>query len=563
MVIRKINTVFSRYGRIIFGLITVVIIVAFMGFMQPGAGFSGFFSRWGWGKKGAYGEIFGKTVTRDEVAESADRELIVTDILYNSGLNSYAAANRAQTGAFMGLGLLAAAERRGLSVSDKEIFTFIFERPKFRNQETKAFDKKLYSSYIDNDLKANGFTAADLDAAVREYLIKDKLLDELRDSVVITDGEIREYYKLLNEKYYVSYGIFDKAQYLGKIKVSLEDAKKYFAGYTPAMEDYIPGKTRILLVAFRYDDPEFKKLAAKELTPKAVKDFYDKNPGLFPDAGKKKTKDGKPVALPFEKVENKAKEILAARYVKKFASDKASTFAEAAYDAIGESPEKKQRKVFEELVVEFKNKAVLTDWISDNADKVSSSVKERELVREISVSREVPVSNAVVGKEAAYVAFIIDRITPRPAFFEEIKEKIIAKLKEQEALKMARSQAREFVAKLQKLDRGARLKAMSASKSPEFKMAAPFSLMSQPRMQYAGSIVRTAMGLADGEAASPQRIQEGALVIVLRKRILPAMSGLDKKQKERITNIYKMQKTSVVQNTFYAWLQSKCKRNGQ
>ncbi|MDD5598473.1 MAG: SurA N-terminal domain-containing protein [Victivallaceae bacterium] len=563
MVIRKINTVFSRHGRVIFGLITVVIIIAFMGFMQPGAGFSGFFSRWGWGKKGVYGEIFGKTVTRDEVAESADRELIITDILYNSGLNSYAAANRAQTGAFIGLGLLAAAERRGIRVGDKEISAFIFERAKFRNAETKAFDKKLYASYIDGDLKANGFTAADLDAAVREYLIKDKLLEELRDSVVVTESEIREYYKLLNEKYYVSYGIFDKAQYLGKVKVSLEDAKNYFAGYTPAQEDYIPGKTKILLVAFRYDGPEIKKLVAQELTPKAVRDFYDKNPGLFPDNSKKKAKNGKSVPLPFEKTANKAKEILAARYAKKFASDKAAAFAEAAYDAIGESAEKKQRKVFEELVAEFKNKAVVTDWISDDADKISSSVKEPELVREISISREVPVSNSVVGAEAAYVAFIIDRIVPRPAFFEEIKEKIIAKLKEQEALKTARSQAREFVAKLQKLDKGARLKAVNASKNPEFKMAEPFSLMSQPRMQYAGNIVRTAMGLADGEIASPQRIQEGALVIVLRKRILPAMSGLDKKQKETITNIYKMQKTSIVQNTFYTWLQSKCKRNEQ
>lgn len=560
MVIRKINTVFSRYGRVIFGLITVVIIIAFMDFMQPGSGLGSLFSSWGWGKKNAYGEIFGRTVTRDEVIESANRELIITDILRNSGLNSYTAANQAQAGAFMGMGLLAAAERRGISVSDKEIADFIFERAKFRNPESNTFDKKLYSSYIDGDLKANGFKAADLDAAIREYLIKDKLLDELRDSVVVTDSEIREYYKLLNEKYYVSYAVFDKAQYLDKVKVSLEDAKNYFTGYTPATEDYIPGQSKILLVEFRYDSPEIRKLAAQELTPEAVRDFYDKNPDLFQDNAQKKTGNGKSGVLPFEKANAKAREILGARYAKKLASDKAAKFAEAAYDEVGEAAGKKRRKVFEDIVARFKYNAVATEWISDGADEILPGIKEPLLVREIGISREVPVSNSVVGEKAAWVAFIVDRVPPRQAIFEEVKEKITARLKEQEAVKMARSQAGEFVAKLQKMEAAARLRIVGAAKHPEFKIAEPFSLLSPPRMlPHAGLIIHTAMGLGSGEIAPPQKINDGALVVMLRKRLLPAMSGLDAKQKEMITHIYKMQKIAVAQNTFYAWLQSKCR----
>lgn len=531
-----------------------------MGFMQPGAGFSGFFSRWGWGNKNVYGEIFGKTVTQDEVTERANRELIVFDIQNNSGLNNYEMTNRAQAGAFMSLGVLAAAERRGIRVSDREVAEFISKQAKFRSPETGTYDKKLCSSYIDGDLKANGFTAADLDAAVREYIIKEKLFRELNDSVVVTEGEIEQYYKLLNEKYYVSYGIFDKAKYLDKVKVNIEEAKNYFATYSPDMNDYMPGKSKILLVEFRYDSPEAKASAAKELTPKAIKEFYDKNPYLFPDNSKKKPKDGKFPTLPLEKVKDKIKQILAARYAKKFAADKAEEFASAAYDAVGEAAEKKQRRVFEDILARFKYKAVATDWLSDDVTK--SKIKEPALIREISITREVPVSNSVAGEKSAYVAFIIERIAPRPALFEEIKEKIIARMKDQEALKMARSRAREFAAKLQKMDPAARLKAVNASKSPDFKTAKPFSLLSPPRIPYAGTIIRAVLEIGNGEVAPVQRIADGAIVVMLRKRILPAMSGLDK-ERVKLTAEYKREKISAVQNNFLIWLQSKCKRPQQ
>ncbi|MCK4982086.1 MAG: hypothetical protein KAS17_04130, partial [Victivallaceae bacterium] len=75
MVIRKLNSVFARHGRIIFGVITVIIIISFMGFMQPGSSFSSLFSRWG--KKNVYGEVFGETVSRNDIIEKADRDLIV------------------------------------------------------------------------------------------------------------------------------------------------------------------------------------------------------------------------------------------------------------------------------------------------------------------------------------------------------------------------------------------------------------------------------------------------------------------------------------------------------
>ena len=56
-----------------------------------------------------------------------------------------------------------------------------------------------------------------------------------------------------------------------------------------------------------------------------------------------------------------------------------------------------------------------------------------------------------------------------------------------------------------------------------------------------------------------KRPYNGAIVVVLRKRVLPAMKAFDKQQK-MLTNIYKRQKISVAQGSFSAWLQTKCKQ---
>ena len=554
MVIRKINTVFSRHGRVIFGVITIIIIISFMGFMQPGSGFSEFFSNWG--KRNAYGEIFGKTISHDDIIDKANRSLIINDIRHNTGLNSYQATSRAEANAFYNLCLLAVAKRRGIDVSNKEVADFIYAGTKFKNPETKIFDKKIFADYIDGELKSNGFTAENLDTAVREYLVQNKLSNELQNSIVVTKDEVREFYKLCNERYYASYAVFDKARFLKNIKVSEKEAENYFAAETPSVEDYIPGKSKALLVVFKYSDPEILERVAKQLTPEAVKDFYDNNKNLFMNF-----KPGqKPENIPFAKVQGKAKKMLAERYAKKFASEKAVKFAETAYDVVGETVAKKQRRAFEDVVAEFKYKAAPTDWFRDDAGKIGD-IQEPLLVREISSLHEVPVSNAVTGRNAAYVAFITDRTPSRPALFEEVKDKIIAKLKELKALKLARSQAREVAAKLQKMNKAERLKSIAAFKDPKFENVKAFSLMSPPRTEYGNVVAGLSRELMNGGVAPIQNTSDGAILVVLKKRVLPAMSGFDKKQQEMLTNAYRNQKIVVAETAFLAWLQTKCHQN--
>lgn len=523
-----------------------------MDFMQSGSAVGNFLS-W-FGKKNNYGEIFGNSVTPEQVMEKAGRDMIVTDLLYNIGLNSFLSAKQAEVNAFSNLSLLAAARKRGIDASNKEIADFISARPKFRDAKTGKFDDKLYSAYIDGILKINGFAAADLDLAVREYLIIAKLRDELQDGVIVTDNEIDNFYQLLNEKYYVSTCAYQQARFLKKVRATPEEAEAFFNAGTEKPEEYIPGKINILLVEFKYDAPEFKKMAEAEITAEIIEEFYHKNKNLF-----MKTQTGKkPVLLPLAEAGEKARQLLKQRYAKKFANAQAAKFADAVYDLVGDSEKSEQRRIFEDAVRKFNCKAVETGYFQDNVQSIGK-IAEPALIREVVSLNEVPVSTAITGQEAAYVAFIVNRVMPRPAKFEEVKDKVIAKLKERKALEMARSQARELAAKLQKLDKSERLKFITGDREPKFKILEPFSRISPPRILYGNVILGMANDLKSGEVAPVKNVPDGALIAVLRKRVLPAMSGLNKQKKAELSDIYRRQKTAVAEAAFSFWLQSKCK----
>ena len=66
MIIKKLNSVFHRHSRWLFGVITIVIIISFIGFMVPGS-FFGFGPETGSGAK--VGTAFGKNVTYEDLKE--------------------------------------------------------------------------------------------------------------------------------------------------------------------------------------------------------------------------------------------------------------------------------------------------------------------------------------------------------------------------------------------------------------------------------------------------------------------------------------------------------------
>ena len=86
------------------------------------------------------------------------------------------------------------AERLGLKVSDEELQASIVQMPSFaRNGK---FDKRVYDAILD---RVN-MTPAQFEAKQREFLLRKKLENLIRDGVAVNDAELAAVYKQRNPK---------------------------------------------------------------------------------------------------------------------------------------------------------------------------------------------------------------------------------------------------------------------------------------------------------------------------------------------------------------------------
>jgi len=90
--------------------------------------------------------------------------------------------------------LLQEAEKVGLHVSDKELQTAIMKMPAFSREG--AFDRKQYERLLDR----YNMTPAMFEASQREFLLRQKIEQLVKDGVGVTDSELAAAYKKQNPK---------------------------------------------------------------------------------------------------------------------------------------------------------------------------------------------------------------------------------------------------------------------------------------------------------------------------------------------------------------------------
>jgi len=84
--------------------------------------------------------------------------------------------------------LLDEAERMGLRISDEELQSTIMRMPSFQNQG--KFDQKIYAGILDRI----NLTPAAFEASQRDYLLRQKLEQLVRDGVVVQESELKAAY---------------------------------------------------------------------------------------------------------------------------------------------------------------------------------------------------------------------------------------------------------------------------------------------------------------------------------------------------------------------------------
>ena len=171
MIIKKLNAVFHKHSRILFGIFTLIIIIAFMDFLTPGRGGCDGSNNGGQ----TVGEVYGKKVSYNDLQEfyrkyaysvgRMDREMDWPTMFFLYCLN-------------------ARADQLGIHVSDDEVAAEIAKMPQC--QLNGRYDQGKYREY----LKRLGCSEEDFVESVRLGLKLKKLSEYVASQVVVTPGEI-------------------------------------------------------------------------------------------------------------------------------------------------------------------------------------------------------------------------------------------------------------------------------------------------------------------------------------------------------------------------------------
>ena len=385
MVIRSINSVFMRHSRWLFGIFTIVIIISFLGFLTPGQ-----FGVGGCSDPGTIrvGMAFGEPVSYNDLRAAMQSMTLYYRLAY--GVNP---GQLDQMQAFNMVCLQRAAERRGLVASDTEIAELIRQLPVF--QEGGQFDYKKYETVCSN-LRREGYDGDMIAAAFRSAVLQNKLMQEMMASVVVTPGEVAEFFRYANEKYEVKIAEFQRDASSKNLKVEAAALADFFK---QNRENYtIPVQLTAIIVEFPFDRPEVLKEAAA-VDEATVRKFYEDNKAVF-------ARDGKE-APAYDKIRNEVKARCVAERARTAVGRQAQEFARAAYDAVGESDD--NQTAFLKLAAAGGLSVIRTGKFAADATAIGD-LKEPELVTRLAaVFDSVPVSDAVSGKTAAYVGMVVAR----------------------------------------------------------------------------------------------------------------------------------------------------------
>ncbi|MCF6175272.1 MAG: SurA N-terminal domain-containing protein [Victivallaceae bacterium] len=536
MVIRKMNSVFHRHGRWLFAIITLVIIFTFVGFLTPG--FRSLFVREG--HEALVGTVFGQEVTYAEMRQQAKLDQLAMALSYGQPLNSNI-SERIWENAFSSLGQIAAAKKCGIRVSDKQVADYIAKLPTLKGTDGKL-DLQKYKDKL-KEVRKNGYSATDLDTAIRLLLLRQAYNAQVMNNVIITDNELKSFYNFFLEKTTVKMAEFKAADFIGKVKLSDQDIETYFAANHGRF--ILPAEYRAELIAFPLKN--FAAAAAKQVTEERLKEFYAANKADF------KTAKGKLQPL------SKVKKQVTARLVKSLSSElalnAAQVFATELYDMLDEVDATEQYKTFADKVKSKKIASIKTAWFKSNEVKIGD-VESAMLVKQITlIERELPISDAVVTEDAVYVAYLLDKKESRPAELKEVKAQVIKELKNLKSIALARETAGKIALKIAQSKAPGKL---IAAKVYGFKAVEPFTRRNLPYGPNAGAIVQESEKLAVGKASMPIDTARGALIIYVEKRTSPDSKNFAK-QEQLIRSYYRSMKVRAAQSSSANWWRSNCK----
>ena len=405
--IQRMNNVLIKHSKILFGVITIVIIISFVWFFTPGADGSLLFSR--------NSNVIAKIGNEEVKVSDAERAQKSTMLAQASALYAVYGDKAAD---FLGrigrtgedqLRVLATslklAELRGFAVSDAEVQEEIKKDPAFR--ENNKFSAEKYNAFV-KILEGAGFSAADYENATRDALLLQKFQMSAFDGVTVPSAsEVEADLSPLLFVFSSRIVSADQEAFLKTVKTPAdEDLKKEYEG---AKETYMSLPASDATVYF----VNHKDIKVADLE-KQVEEMYK----AFA-ANNKKEQSAEEIKKAKENLRNsivaeEARKLLAA--VVKDAGEKPS--AEALKAAAAKKGIKLQSTTMTGVTIET----------------APSALADQGLIFSICMIPEVNgVSQVVSNKDSAAFAMLTKRTEPEQLTFEAAKKTVADRLTRKQA----------------------------------------------------------------------------------------------------------------------------------
>ena len=159
--------------------------------------------------------------------------------------------------------LLQEARGLGLRASDEELMEAVASSPAF--QIEGRFNKRLYLRV----LRSRRLTPTQFERERREELVIQKVQSLIRDSVRVSENELRERYRRENEKVNLTFIRLAAKDFMEEIQIGEEDLQDYYNRNKELFRE--PVKVQVEYIAY-----PFSLFSSQvELAEKEIQDYYD------------------------------------------------------------------------------------------------------------------------------------------------------------------------------------------------------------------------------------------------------------------------------------------------
>ncbi|MGH7871163.1 MAG: SurA N-terminal domain-containing protein, partial [Candidatus Binatia bacterium] len=161
--------------------------------------------------------------------------------------------------------VLQEAHTLGLTASDAELAGQLAKVPEF--QVAGRFNKDRYLQI----LQANRLLPAQFEEDQRDQLTMTRLYGVITDSIHVTDAEVRERYRMDQEKINLNYIRVSINDFISQVKLGEDEVQKYYDRNKETLKE--PLKLRVEYLSYPYD----QFAASMQVTDKEIAEYYQAN----------------------------------------------------------------------------------------------------------------------------------------------------------------------------------------------------------------------------------------------------------------------------------------------